>query len=190
MLALVSIWLLVLTIIVASLVRVVATLGLARDAGPLPFESVDFDGDGPVVGIALPSELSTRFEGDDRRRHILAFLSPGCGSCIETASEIGLRPALAEVTLIFMTGSHTTANSAIEEVLQAMQGTKVRDDIVVGPRTRKAMQALSITSLPFLVAVENGIVVEKKFVRRIGELPEFLDLQESLLIATNEESSQ
>ncbi len=89
-----------------------------------------------------------------------------------------------------MTGSHATANSAIDEVVQAMKGTKVRDDIVVGPRTRKAMQALSITSLPFLVIVENGIVVEKKFVRRIGELPEFLDLQESLLIATNEESSQ
>ena len=56
-LAMEAVWLLAISFALASLIKHVATLQLAREAGPLPLVRPDFDHDGPDVGVRVPPDL-------------------------------------------------------------------------------------------------------------------------------------
>jgi hypothetical protein len=166
-----AIWLLVLSLVVVGMVRHVATLELARQAGPLPLLHYDFDRDGPEIGAAVPVAVADLLSA--RRRsvngsQVLFFFSPGCGTCLEVASEVIQRPAIGQKSVFIVLGPETGGAAAeMREVLARTHGP-----VVEGEEARVAMRALSIRSIPFAVRVSGGQISQKLFLRRTTNIKE------------------
>lgn len=187
-----SLWLLVLTVVAAGIVRYLGTLALARTAGQLPLVSMDFDADGPEVGTPVPPAvlevLRRRSRGAAPPQRLLLFVSPGCGTCLEAASEVARRAELRNRSNVFVLGASKAATGTVTELLDALR--PVAEAVVTDDDARTAMQSLQVNSVPFVVTTVDGRVAGKLFVRRVPQLREFLDqfagqLTERLTIETS-----
>jgi len=174
-----AVWLLVLTVVVAGIVRYLGTLALARTAGQLPSVSMDFDADGPELGAAVPPAvldvLRRRSLGEAhvRPERLLLFVSPGCGTCLDAASELARRTDLRDHSNAFVLGASKAATGTVAELLDALQ--PMAEAVVVDDDARTAMQGLQINSVPFVVTTAADRVTGKLFVRRGQQLHAFLD---------------
>jgi hypothetical protein len=172
-----TLWLLVLTVVAAGIVRYLGTLALARTAGQLPLVSMDFDADGPEVGTPLPAAvldvLRRRSPGAAAPQRLLLFVSPGCGTCLEAASELARRAELRDRSNVFVLGASKAATGTVTELLDALR--PVAEAVVTDDDARTAMQSLRVNSVPFVVTTVDGRVSGKLFVRRVPQLRELLD---------------
>lgn len=172
-LALLAGWLLVLSLVVWGLAKNAATWELARHAGPIPRLQYDFDADGPVVGSPIPTEvlefLSARAPDliDDG---LLFVFSPGCGTCLEVASDVARRSDVARKSVFVAVGPTTTgAATELRSVL-----ARAERPILDGDDARSVMRALNINSIPFVVRVRRGTVIRKAFLRKSVNLDELV----------------
>ncbi len=164
-LAVISAWLLVVSFVLAGLVRHVATIQLAGQAGPLPLRPYDFEADGPEVGMVVPTEVADVLLDHGRSpesEQVLFVFSPGCGTCLEVADKVAHQPSFAGVSLFLVLGPTTGGEAAEIRALLAPTGAPLID----GDPARSTMRALKINSVPFAVCIGKGRVVRKRFLRQ------------------------
>jgi hypothetical protein len=159
-------WMLVLSLLYAGLVRFVATLGLAREAGALPLLPIDFDADGPEIGASLPADVVNVFSGHGRslnNSQVLLLFSPGCGTCLSVAEEVSQLPRTTTVGSVFLVVGPSVGD-ATDDLRRALKDCD--GPVIDGADARTVMRALDINSVPFAVRVAEGRVVQKRFLRQ------------------------
>lgn len=167
-----SIWLLLLSLLVAGLVRHMATLELASKAGAVPRMQLDFDSDGPEVGSVIPFavlDILTERLGRVLDDQVIFVFSPGCGTCLEMASEIIRWPSLAARGAFVVRGP--TTGGAADELRGILQ--RAGTPLVDGEDARTMMRELNVNSVPFAISVTGSKVAHKKYLRRAVHLAEF-----------------
>lgn len=172
-----ALWLLVLTIVCAGIVRYVSTLRLAQQAGEAPrLSELDLEADGLRLDSPLPADVQAVIERQPaakRPERLLFFLSPGCGTCVAIGREAAASEPIRGSSLFFVPGAARSTTSALDELLAALR--PAGDRVVTTDDARAVMNSLGIHALPFVVATVDGRVTHKKFIRRESELQEFLD---------------
>lgn len=166
-LALLGAWMLVLTALVAGLIRHVAEVRLALEAGKPPEVSFDFARSGPQVGSHLPRAVHSLLgPAANGAMRTLTFFTASCGDCLERAHHIAGsgRPLAGHVFFVGAQEDGATA-AAIAEVL-ASAGA----DVVTGRPALDAMQALAIEAIPWVVKVDGGEVVDSAYLGRRSSL--------------------
>jgi hypothetical protein len=172
-----AVWLLILTVVTAAIVRHLGTVTVVRASGQIPLASMDFDADGPQIGAAIPDavqEVLARRQGNlEQAQRLVLFLSPGCGTCVDAAKEIAARTFLSGHLNIFALGTAGAAERSVAELLDALQ--PVAAAVSADDDARTALQGLQVNSVPFAISIDASRVVGKLFIRRIAQLREFLD---------------
>ncbi|MDX2343261.1 MAG: hypothetical protein QNL12_05780 [Acidimicrobiia bacterium] len=158
-----AVWLLVLTVLLVGVVRHVAEVHLAEEAGPTPRVLFDFSRSGPPVGSRLPT-LVERLVGPNPngRTRVLTFFSPTCGNCLERARDIVALGSLGVEAFFFVDSREPTPESVeLVEILTATLGRVFEGDDVL-----PAMQEMNIEALPWIVSVGGDEVVDSSFLSR------------------------
>ena len=99
-------------------------------------------------------------------RHAIFFLTPGCGTCFEVATELSRQPSLVEDSTFMVVGS--TATDAAAEMREILSRAPAL--LVTGDEARTAMRALNIHSIPFAVRITDGRISQKMFLRYTSSL--------------------
>lgn len=167
--ALVVVWLAVLTMVVVALVRQVTALQLAlQQRAP---ESFSVDADGPVLGTSVDVEIVdvVTASGMDAAGVVaLLVLSSTCGPCREVMASFDREQAGAAPIIALVAGSGPP-------LVEVTALAEERFDVVVsGVAADAAAEALGIHSTPFAVLVRHGIVVAKAYVRTVKDIYEVM----------------
>jgi len=154
-----ALWLGVLTLVVVLLVRQLSLLTV-RLSFAAPY--VAADADGLDIGSPVPSSLNEQVALDGEPRTLL-FLSATCAPCREIASALSSK-GVGDGVLAVIAGDPESAG-AVSTLLPSSVET------VVDPEATQVARALQVTSVPFGLRVEHGIVSAKAYLHA----PEDLD---------------
>jgi len=158
----VAVWLGALTVLNLALVRQVALFAarLTLTGG----EDRLGDEDGPRLGTLLSPDLPLSLEDDEPT--LLLFFSASCVPCRQIVADLEFPLPMKSVALV--TGSEK-ATSLVTERLESL-GL----DVVVDPQAKDVALALGLRSTPFALAIEEGRVVTKTYLRSIDDLLQFV----------------
>jgi hypothetical protein len=160
-------WLLALTIILAAMARNIASIELARSAGPVPVATLDLDQTGPQAGASLPDDLvAVAQSAGASPTSTLVFVSPGCGTCLEVVDDL-TRKTTAPAELMFVVIGATGTDSAIElrEVL-ARSSAPILD----GDDARLLMRGFGVASIPFAIRLDGPRVARSRYLRKASDI--------------------
>jgi len=162
--ALMALWLLVLTVVLLALLRHIAESNILAIAGR-PFS---VDADGPELDSEVPAALRAAVGVDAISGSVLVtFMSASCGPCLETArglAELNDIPTEA----VFLVTARPGEGSQVLELL-ARTGRRVITD----PSARELALEANIHSTPFSFYADRGRVTRKAYLRSVGD---FIDL--------------
>lgn len=158
-----GLWLGVLTLVVLLVVR---QLGLLTVRLSFAAPYVAADDDGLDVGSEVPSLVNAQIglNGDPQT---LLFLSAACAPCREIAS--GLSSKRTRDGVLAVIAGDPERAAAVRTLLPKNVET------VFDPEATHVARALEVTSVPFGLRIENGIVAAKAYLRA----PEDLDRLDS-----------
>lgn len=162
------VWLLVLTVLFAAVVRHLGALQVAAGAGESPTGGFNFDTDGPWIPSPLPDRAAAALgrAGVAAADFVAVFFSAGCGTCLERAHGIAdLEPDRAR-TVFLIGGSHRP--DPLADLLAALEPTGA--PILTDPDAHDIAKSLGIQSTPFAFRVRDGQVVGKVYVRSEADL--------------------
>jgi hypothetical protein len=160
------VWLLVVTVLLAGVVRHLGGLqaaGVLTDASEVGF---NFDTDGPWIPSVLPERAVAALSraGFVERDYVAVFFSAGCGTCLDRAQAIAKAGIDVDRTLFLLTGSRERALDDFRQVLEPTGATLLAD-----PEAHDIVKALDIQSTPFAFRVTDRQVVGKAYVRSVGD---------------------
>jgi hypothetical protein len=154
-----AVWLAVLTLVVLLLVRQVSLLTVRY---ALPAGRVDVDADGVEVGTPLPAAVAALFPADVQERGSVIALSAGCVPCIEVVARLKSVkihwPCVAIVS------------GPQEEAAELARLLPPEVEHVLDPIAGRIASALELRSAPFAIAVTNGVVAGKRYLREARDL--------------------
>lgn len=160
-------WLTALTVLLAGLVRNVASIDLARNSGTLPV--LDLDAAGPKSGelqvqaVGLLQSAGASLSSTQ----VIIFISPTCGTCLELATEISERPSTAEGAVICIVGD--TLSPEYADLRRRFSNVNVRG-MLTGEDSRSLMRSMSVGALPYGVIVSSGSVSGSAYLRVPADL--------------------
>jgi hypothetical protein len=160
-------WLLALTLLVAAIVRHLATFrvtALAAGGAPTGFS---FDTDGPWIPSALPLRASEAFDaaGVSTDDFVAAFFAASCKSCLKRAEDIARRGVERQRTVFLITGNHPEGLDNLGAVL-GQTGAPLLFD----PDAHDIVKSLEINSTPFAFRVSGREIVAKTYIRSVEDL--------------------
>jgi hypothetical protein len=153
-LVLAGIWLGTLTLVVVLLVRQIGLLTV-RLSVVGQAQAFSLANDGPEVGGNVPEEVAAALPEVGGGRAYVLLISASCTPCRELAA--GIRQHDFEQTVMALVPGH----EELADELVALLPPGVR--VVRDPEATELAQALSISSTPFAVEVERGIVTKKAY---------------------------
>ena len=160
-------WLLALTLLVAGLVRHLATLhaagGASTDTAATGF---NFDTDGPWIPSALPDPVVEIFRssGVQTKDLMAAFFSASCKACLARAEDIARSEPHPERTVFLLTGHHPEGLENLRMALASTGATLLYD-----PAAHDIVKSLDINSTPFAFRVFEGEVISKSYIRTVDD---------------------
>jgi len=166
--AVLAAWLLVLSLLFASVVRhlgaMEATLVTVSKG-----ERFDFSTDGPALMSEVPRGIA-RVLGeqgvDAGGAYAVLFVSAGCAPCLERAREFAASGAAPDARLVtLISGHYDEGAEELRQVLGAMSAAVVRD-----PDAREIAKLANINSTPFAFRVTNGKITDKSYIGSSGDL--------------------
>jgi hypothetical protein len=167
-----GVWLMVLTVLFAAVVRHLGALE-ATMLGIAGGTRFDLDADGPAVGSDLPAEVAgllARHEVDPQADAVILFVSTTCGSCLERAAEFSRSPASAGAGLVVLAAGRNQQRAAeLREVLAPSAAAFITD-----PDAHEIVNLLDINSTPFAVRLAAGTVTGKAYVRAGEDIVDLL----------------
>lgn len=136
-------WLLVLTVAFAGIVRHLAAMQVAGVGSAAPEGGWLFDTDGPWVPSALPDRAAAALHGhgiptDDL---VVTFFSAHCGSCLERASQVAAVLTDPARNVFLVTGTNPDSRGDVARIL-APTGVP----IVTDPDAHDVVKSLDINS--------------------------------------------
>jgi hypothetical protein len=152
-LVLACVWLAVLTLVVILLVRQIGLLTVRLSV--VGRQAPDLHNDGPEVGSSVPEEVASALPEVRSERACVVLISAGCTPCRELAA--GVRRHDFELTVVALVPGH----EELADELAALLPPGVR--VVRDPEAHTLAQALTISSTPFAVEVERGVVTKKAY---------------------------
>lgn len=161
------VWLLALTVLLAGLIRHVATLSLAGSAAPVDGSAgFNFETDGPWVPSALPEKVVDVFRiakvsTDDL---VAVFFSAACKSCLERAEDIARSDIDPERVVFLLAGHHP---EGLENLREALEPTRAQ--LLLDPDAHDVVKSLDINSTPFAFRVLDSEIVAKTYIRGIDD---------------------
>ena len=162
---LVAVWLGVLTMVVAALVRQTTALQLAlQQRSPETFSP---DSDGPPVGSTMAESILDLVRGVDVDADGpvgLLVLSSTCGPCREIITSFDQAAHTGVPVVAFVAGS----GAPLSEV--AGLARERFDGVVAGGPGDQAAQEMGVQSSPFAVYIKSGVVVGKTYVRQVADI--------------------
>lgn len=165
--ALIILWLLVLTVALLALIRHVAEANILATASR-PF-SVDLDG--PELESEMPAALAAAIGNAATSGPVLVtFMSASCGPCLETARGLAALDAIPPEALFLVTARPGEGS----EVLELLRATG--RPIITDPAARELALQANIHSTPFSFYSVRGRVIKKTYLRSVGD---FVGLAES-----------
>ncbi len=165
--AVLALWLLFLTLILAGMARNIAAIEMARSAGPVPVATLDLDHSGPEAGAQLPDDLVAVAQASGASpTSTLVFVSPGCGTCLEVAADLSGKSA-PSTDLVFVVIGPSGTDSAIElrEVL-----ARSTAPIVEGDDARLLMRGFGVGAIPFAVRLDGPQVARSRYLRKASDI--------------------
>jgi hypothetical protein len=167
-LVLACVWLAVLTLVVILLVRQIGLLTVRLSV--VGRQAPHLHSDGPEVGSSVPEEVASALPEVRSERAYVVLISAGCTPCRELAA--GIRRHDFEQTVTALVPGH----EVLADELAALLPPGVR--VVRDPEAPRLAQALSISSTPFAVEVERGIVTRKAYLYDgASDLIEFVEAE-------------
>jgi hypothetical protein len=164
--ALVAVWLGVLTIGVLLCIRQIALLTLRFDRSVNGFSVAN---DGPDVGTRVPDELVTRIPELADARASIVLISSTCAPCRELAEDIR-RSQVEDRMIALVTGPDPSASS-----IEALLYPQVR--VIRDPDAASFAEKLHIHSTPFAVRTDAGEVVAKTYLHRFDDFKRLVNAQ-------------
>jgi hypothetical protein len=156
--ALVAVWLAVLTIVVLLLVRQIGLLTVRLEhAGP----RISMDDDGLDVGRPVPEQTLAAVPELAAGRKYAVVLSASCAPCRDLAAELGRAQLDADV-IVLVAGDEEFS----PQLVALLDGL----DVVLDPRATEATAGLEIGTAPFAFELTDGVVTAKTYLRSVAEL--------------------
>jgi hypothetical protein len=121
--------------------------------------TVDMNADGPVIGDIVPPDVAQAV-GD---AGVVMVVSASCKPCRDIVNALGSVDGRGNRLIVLLTGKPDAA----DDLAALMPETT---HVVRDPEAGRLARLLSISSTPFAVAIRNGSVTEKAFVRQIDDL--------------------
>ncbi|WP_433063788.1 hypothetical protein [Dactylosporangium sp. CS-033363] len=167
-----AVWLLVLSVLFASVVRHLGSMQ-ATMLGIAAGNPFDFASDGPELMRPLPEgvrELFAREGVGPAADHVVLFVSGACEPCQERVEAFSQSPAAAGARLIVLAAGRDTEK--VEQMRAVLAPSTVA--FFTDPDAHEAVQALNIKSTPFAFRLREGKVVEKAYVSSAAALEDLL----------------
>lgn len=163
------VWLFALTLLVAGLIRHVATVVVAGSAVTTNGGSsagFNFDTDGPWIPSMLPARVTEIFERSQVRTEdlVCAFFSASCKQCLERAEDMARLGIDPDRTVILLTGSYPEGLASLGDAFGA-SGAKLMFD----PDAHDVVKSLDINSTPFAFRVRDSQIVAKTYIRNVED---------------------
>jgi hypothetical protein len=162
-------WLGILTLVVVLLVRQVTLLSVRLSRLN---QQPALDNDGLEVGSNVPEEATTQLPELEGERAYLLLVSATCTPCRELVD--GLSGHYLEQTVTALVPGR---EEAAEEFARLLPPCGIRP--VLDPEATRLAQVLKITSTPFVMEVERGIITRKAYlydggsdlIKFLGDVP-------------------
>jgi hypothetical protein len=151
-LILVCVWLGVLSFVVVLLVR---QIGLLTVRLSVASQALSVDNDGPEVGSKVPEEVSSVVPDLERESAYVLLLSATCAPCRELASDVGGRRF--EQNIVTLVPGDEQMAGELASLLPSGMHT------VLDPEATRLADVLGVSSTPFALEVENGVVTRKAY---------------------------
>lgn len=156
------VWLLVLTVLMAGIIRYFGARQAAGGSRQAPEGGFLVDLDGPWVPSALPKRASDvlRRNGIQSEDLIVTFFSSGCAPCFERAAQVASQVADPGRNLFLVTGAR---QDLVEDMQARLRPASTR--ILKDPDAHDFVKALDVQSTPFVFRILNDHVVDKAYLR-------------------------
>lgn len=172
-LVLAGIWLGFLTLVVVLTIRQVGLmtvrLSAANDTASTGDMTFSVDNDGPEIGSSVPGAVASVLSQLGRERTCLLLVSATCVPCHKLVMELHKQGELPG-TIALVAGRAEVADG-----LAALLPPEMH--IVRDPQAAELANALQIQSTPFAVAIEDGRISGKAYVRRVTDFIALLEAQ-------------
>ena len=166
-------WLLVVTIMMAALIRHVGALQVVVEARADVEPDFSFEADGPPVPSVIPSKVLQEFEDagvSTEQDQIVVFLSAGCLPCRERASEIVARQDVGPSIFLVTGGDRRHGLEELRELL-----TPSGSPIIYDPVAFNIVKGLNINLTPFAFRISHGGVIAKTYLRNGRDIERILE---------------
>lgn len=160
--ALVAVWLAVLTVTTLLIIRQLGLITLRLEAAPASVE------DGILIGTPLPKECVSAVPELDAGLHYLVCLAPNCGPCVEFASGLSNLSITGDGVKAVFQGT----GEAADELARLLPAEL---HVIRDPDAEAIFEGLNVKMTPSIFQVEDGIIVGKGVLRQIGDLKQFID---------------
>ena len=161
--ALVAVWLGLVTLVVLLLVRQIGLLTVRLEqAGP----RISMDNDGIDIGRPVPERTLGAVPELATGRKYAVVLSASCAPCHDVAAELGPARLDADVVVLVAGDEELTA-----QVVALLDGI----DVVLDPQATEATSGLEIATAPFAFEVTAGVVTGKTYLQSVGDLAALID---------------
>jgi hypothetical protein len=169
-LVIVGVWLAVLTLVVILIVRQIGLITVRLNlVGP----ASGFESDGPALGAPIPIEVAATVPDIDDDAWYLLLLSSGCSPCKQLAAEMQQQHVDGNGRIVALVpGRDELAQGLVALLPPAIRS--IRD-----PDASALAQTLAITSVPFALRIEGGVVTAKAHpltLRSVADLVQFMDV--------------
>lgn len=173
-------WLLVLTILFAGVVRHLGAMQAAGTGDQAPRGGWLFDTDGPWIPSELPDRARAALQTNGIQTDDLTatFFSSRCGPCVERATEVAAVVADPTRNVFLVTGAQPEAVQNMREILQAT-GARILTD----PDAHDVVKSLDISSTPFAFRIVDGQVVGKAYLRNVDDYSDLAGMSVEAAIA-------
>lgn len=165
--AMVAVWLAVLSMVVLLLVRQVALLNvrIARGAGAAAAR------DGLMIGRPIPESVATQLPEVRLGVVYVLLMSAICAPCREVAPQLG-RLRIDEPVVALVPGNGEAVRGLIEMLPSWFR-------VIADPAATQIAKELQIESTPFAFEVEFGIVTGKVFIHEASDLMHLVEARRS-----------
>lgn len=159
-----GIWMAILSLVLVLVVRQLGVLTVRLDAtSPVTARSDD----GPEIGSTVPEEVVEALPELRGGVRYLVLMAATCAPCREVAAELGGR-SLDSRFVALVPGREELADGLIGMLPDGLR--VVRDPVATG-----VAESLGITSTPFAVEVEDGVVGGKAYVSSASDLDRLVE---------------
>lgn len=158
-----GLWIGALTLVVVLCVRQIGLLTVRFDQSGGSFSLED---DGPEVGGGIPAEVATILPGSIHGARQLLLVSATCTPCRDLAEQLRSRELPASV-IALVPGPPELADGMVALLPPGIQ-------VIQNPEASSIASALHISSTPFAVAIDAGIVTGKQYLHSVDDFMTFV----------------